>query len=166
MNQTQRKFLIERIQKTVRESIKVLEGTKMKYPSASNYIFRAILNNNLKLQPKEVISKALKDKALKAKEGKNWLESSSNSWMDYKENNVSLPIRDLIVVPDDYDKEYNKVKTYNEGINKKIELLRIQLDSIEVRVQLASDSKLKKLINDVDDMGDVRLVDANLKLIE
>lgn len=163
MNTAQRKFLIERIQYKVREKIKELKEEMVEYPSASNYIFKAIMEGKLELQPHEVIIKALKQMALDAKEGKNWLSDKSMGWE--KERTVCLEIDELIIVPSDYDEERKRVKAHNDKIEAEIDLLKTQLDTIEVRVQLASDKTLQNLINQVDDMGDLSLVDTKLKLL-
>lgn len=163
MNTTQRKFLVERIQQKVKEKIESLQNKKEKYPSASNYIFKAILNNTLQIQPDEVILSALKEKAMRAKEGANWL---SEARMGYeKERTIQLLIEQLIVLPEDYNKELQRVKECNRLIEEQIETLKIQLDAIEVRVQLASDKTLSNLINEVDDMGSLSLIDTKLKLL-
>lgn len=163
MNTAQRKFLIERIQKKVTERIDVLKNDKLKYPSASNYIFKAILNSELKLQSNHFILEALKNKALNAKEGENWL---SNMRMGFeKETEVHLRIKDLIILPDDYHKELTKVSEHNKKMDAEIAELLMQKETIEVRIQLASDKTLQKLINEVDDMGDLSLVDTKLKLL-
>jgi len=163
MNTVQRKFLIERIQQRVKDKIEILKKGLQQYPSASNYIFKAVLNGKLELQPNEVILDAIKTKALNAKEGENWL---SEMRMGYeKEREIKLLINELIIIPDDYRQEMERVKKYNENIVAEIDLLRIQLDTIEVRVQLASDKVLQNLINEVDDMGNLSLMDTKLKLL-
>ncbi len=163
MNTAQRKFLIERIQGKVKEKIESLRNTQLAHPSASNYIFKAILNNELELQSNATILYALKQKALAAKEGQNWL-SEERMGMN-RENSILLKIKDLIVLPKDYHEELERVKNHNSEISKEIDLLKIQLDTIEVRVQLASDKTLQNLINEVDDMGDLSLIDTKIKLI-
>ncbi len=163
MNQVQRKFLIERIQKKVNEKIEALKNTKLGYPSASNFIFKAALNDTLELQPQSVVLDAIKKKALAAKEGHNWL-SEERMGFD-KERTIKLLIEQLIVLPKDYEDELNKIIAHNKEINKEIDQLIIQRDTIEVRVQLASDKTLQNLINEVDDMGDLSLVDTKLKLL-
>ncbi len=163
MNTAQRKFLIERIQQKVRDKIAELNKGLLQYPSASNFIFKAVLNGKLELQPTEVILDAIKKKALNAKEGENWL---SEMRMGYeKEREIKLLINQLIIVPDDYSVEVERVKQHNESIVAEINLLKIQLDTIEVRVQLASDKTLQNLINEVDDMGNLSLMDTKLKLL-
>ena len=163
MNTAQRKFLIERIQQKVKDKIEQLKSSLKEYPSASNYIFKSIMNDQLELQPKEVILNALKQKALKSKEGENWL---SNERMGFnKERTIRMLIEELIVIPEDYKKELELVRSYNKGIRDEIDLLKVQLDTIEVRIQLASAKTLEKLVNEVDDMGSISLIDTKLKLL-
>jgi hypothetical protein len=163
MNTAQRKFLIERIQQKTKDKIELLKKSLQQYPSASNYIFKAVLNEKLELQPKEVILDAIKKKALNAKEGENWL---SEMRMGYeKEREIKLLIEQLIVLPDDYKDEMERVKTHNKTIQSEIDLLKVQLETIEVRIQLASDKALQNLVNEVDDMGSLSLIDTKLKLL-
>ena len=162
MNAQQRKYLIEKIQTETNQKIKSLGESKLEYPSASNYIFKAIMNDKLELQSKEIILNAIKQKALNGKEGHNWLSEDRMGWE--KERTIKLNIPDIIVVPQDYKDEFERVKKHNEDIDEKINLLKIKLNTIEMRVQLASDKTLQNLINQVDDMGDLSLVDNQLKL--
>lgn len=163
MNATQRKFLVERIQQKVKDKIESLQKSKLQYPSASNYIFKAVLNEKLELQPKEVILNAIKTKALNAKEGENWLSEMRMGFE--KEREIKLLIKQLIILPDDYNQEYERVKEHNKKIDAEIALMKIQLDTIEIRIQLASDKMLQNLINEIDDMGDISLVDTKLKML-
>lgn len=163
MNTAQRKFLIERIQQKTKDKIEVLKKNKLAFPSASNYIFKAVLNGELELQPSEITLEAIKKKALNAKEGENWLSEMRMGFE--KEREIKLEIEQLVVLPKDYKEEVNRVRNHNESINKEIDLLKIQLETIEVRVQLASEKTLKSLINEVDDMGDLSLIDTKIKLL-
>jgi flagellar biosynthesis component FlhA len=164
MNSKQRQFLVDRIKEKTKKKIDELKKGKLDYPSTSNYIFKAILNGTLELQPKEVILEALKKKALNAKEGRNWL-SEEHRLTYTKERTVTLNTEDLIKTPDDLGEETKKVIKHNKEIDAEIETLNAQLETLEVRIQLASNSTLQSLINDVDDMGDLSLVDSKLKLL-
>lgn len=164
MNTSQRKFLIERIQQKAKEKIETLKNSKIALPSIDNYMFKAILTDTLELQPSEVILSALKAKATRAKAGENWL--SEDRMGVYKSTTIRIDIEELLKLPKDYKEELVRVKEHNINISKEIELLKIQLDTIEMRVQLASDKTLQKLINEVDDMGSLSLIDTKLKLIE
>ena len=119
MNTAQRKFLIERIQQKVKAQIHILEAELIKHPSASNYIFKAVLNGKLELQPSEVILEAIKQKALNAKEGENWLSDMRMGFDN--ENLIKLPIKQLMVLPEDYMQEVERVKAHNAKIKAEIE---------------------------------------------
>lgn len=163
MNSTQRKFLVERIQQKVKDKIEELKKERILFPSASNFIFKSILNGELKLQSDEVTLDALRKKALNSKAGENWL---SNDRIGYDmERTIKMDLSDLIVLPEDYREEVERIKTFNNDIEEKIKLLKLQLDTIEVRVQLASDKTLQNLINEVDDMGNLSLMDTKLKML-
>lgn len=163
MNNTQRKFLIERIQQKVKDKIEILKKGLLRYPSASNYIFKAVMNDKLSIQPTDVIMDAIKTKAMNAIEGENWL---SEERMGYnKERTILLLIEQLIIVPDDFKIEVDRVTKHNKSIEDEISALNVQLDTIEVRIQLASDKTLRNLINEVDDMGSISLIDTKLKLL-
>lgn len=164
MNSTQRKFLIEKIQEETKRKIEVLQKSKMEFPNASNYVFKAILDGKLKLQSEEHILNVLKERALSAVEGRNWLSGDTMGFEKHraiKFNNYE----DIIVLPKDYEEELNKVKKHNSKISAEIEDLRVYLNTIEMRIQLASDSVLKRLINDIDDMGDIKLIDTTVKTL-
>ena len=163
MNSIQRKFLVDRINTKVDEKIKNLRDSLEEFPSASNYIFKAIMSDKLKLKSEAHILSAIKAKALSAKEGTNWL-SDERMGMN-KENTIKLLLKDLIELPEDFHEQKNLVSENNRAILKEIEELKIQKETLEVRIQLASDKTLCGLIQEVDDMGDLKLVDAKLKLI-
>ena len=163
MNQQQRKYLIDKIKSTIDKKIEILSKDRMEYPSMSNFLFHAILKNELKLKTEEHILEAIKSKALNAKEGSNWL---SNERMGFdKETTIKLHIEDLLEIPKNYDEKLSEIKNHNSKIQTEINLLKTQFDTIETRIQLASDKTLQKLINEVDDMGDLSLIDTKIKLI-
>jgi len=163
MNTAQRKFLIERIQQKTKQKIEELKKSRMEFPSIDNYIFKAIMTDNLELQPAEVILSALKSKAKRAKAGENWL--SDDRMGVYKSTTIRIDVSDLLKLPKDYDDELIRVKEYNSKINEEIASLQMQLETIEVRIQLASDKTLHAIINEVDDMGSISLIDTKLKLL-
>jgi len=167
MNQTQRKFLIDKLEKKSRDKINELKKEKHKYPSTSNYIFKAVLNGTIKIADNKTIIAALTERALKAKEGENWLEpkTSFRDWSEEKERDMQLSIKDLILVPSDYEKEFQSVDKHNIKIDEKIQTLERQVEMLILRVQLASDKKLERMINEVDDMGNLSLIDTKIKLL-
>lgn len=164
MNSSQRKFLIEKIQGETKKKIEALKKQKLEYPSASNYIFKAILDGNIQLQSHEHILEVLKQRALKSVEGRNWLSGDTNGF-EAKRAIKFENHEDILVLPEAFKIEKDKVVNFNREIDIQIDFLQTTLNGIEMRIQLASDSTLKQLINEVDDMGDIKLIDTTVKLL-
>lgn len=164
MNSTQRKFLIDKIQEETKKKIEELKKQKLEFPSASNYVFKAILDGTLELQPQEHILEVLKQRALKSTEGRNWLSDESMSWNSKRAINFQA-YSDILIMPNNYQVELDRVRAFNKDIDTQIDALQTALNGIEMRIQLASDSTLKNLINEVDDMGDIKLIDTTVKLL-
>lgn len=141
--------------------IQSLQDSKLPYPSKSNYLFQAIMSGELELMSQEHIKEAIKKKALTAEEGSNWLSEDRMGWE--KERTIKLIIEDVVVLPKELRERRKQVEEHNKLITAQINELKTQLDTIEVRVQLASDKVLKSLINEVDDMGNLSLIDTTVK---
>lgn len=163
MNGTQRKFLVEKIQEETKKQIQKLKNKKEEFPNASNYVFKAIMTDTLRLKPESEILAAIKKLAVNSKQDRNWLTESSFGFE--KSRGIKLVIDELIEIPDDLYAERDRVKAINSEIEKQIEELESYLNTLEVRIMLASDKTLLQIINDVDDMGDIKLIDSNLKLL-
>ena len=164
MNSTQRKFLIDKIQEETKKRIEELKKQKAEFPSASNYIFKAILDGTLELQPHEHILSVLRERALKSIEGKNWL-SGDTMGFEAKRAIKFYKHEDILILPKEFKIEVDRVRTINKDIDEQIDSLQTTLNGIEMRIQLASDSTLKSLINEVDDMGDIKLIDTTVKML-
>jgi len=162
MNSTQRKFLIDKVTGRSKIMIQILQDSREELPEASNYVFKAIMDGTLEIQPSENILATLKRKALEARAGDNWL----NKTRGYNhESGVRLALKELMIEPKGYREECDRVKEKNRDLDNQIgELLR-QVETLEVRIQLASNSTLQKMINEVDDMGDLSLIDTKIKLL-
>jgi hypothetical protein len=164
MNSTQRKFLIDKIQEETKKKIEQLKKQKSEFPSASNYIFKAILDGTLELQSQEHILEVLKQRALKSIEGRNWLSGDTNGF-EAKRAIKFEKHEDILILPKEFKIEVDRVRDFNRDIDNQIDALQTALNGIEMRIQLASDSTLKNLINEVDDMGDIKLIDTTVKLL-
>jgi len=162
MNQTQRSFLIKKIEENIKHKIKALEDSKPEYPSLNNYLLHAVMSGNFELQPIEEIKKILLQKALNAKGNEDWL---GNHWGMSNKSLVTFKADEIFVVPEEYRKRANECKMKQAELQEQIYNLRVQSETLITRIQLASDKVLQKMINEVDDMGDISLMDTKLKLI-
>lgn len=161
MNSTQRKFLVDKLLESSKRQVEELKRSMLIYPSASNFLFKASLNGTLRLKSEKIILDFVHKKALNAKEGENWLSDMRIGYE--KERVIKIDIDHLFELPQDYLDEVERVRLHNKAIQAKIDEILVVANSMEVRIQLASDKTLQTLINEVDDMGQISLVDTKLK---
>lgn len=163
MNQAQRNFLIDKIKKSLTDKIKELRENKPETPSVSNYLFHAVMTGDFDIKSQEEIKQAIKNKALRSKEGQNWLVGKDR-WGSTSKN-VEFGIEDIFILPPEYEKLQNEYfNTYRE-LEATIRDMELKADTLITRIQLASDKTLQRMINEVDDMGDISLLDSTLKLL-
>jgi len=162
MNQTQRNFLIKKIEETIKVKIKILEDSKPKSPSLNNYLLHAVMSGNFELKPNEEIKKTLLKMALNSKSNEDWL---GNHWGVANKLLCAFKVEEIFIVPPDYKDKEMACTESRQKIQQQINELRIQSETLITRIQLASDKTLQKMINEVDDMGDISLIDTKLKYL-
>jgi len=162
MNQAQRNFLIKKIEETIKAKVKMLEDSKPEYPSLNNYLLHAVMSGTFELQPNEEIKKILLQKALNAKGNEDWL---GNHWGMANKSLVAFKAEEIFIVPDEYKERAKVCREKQYELQQQINTLRIQSETLITRIQIASDKTLQKMINEVDDMGDISLIDTKLKYL-
>ena len=159
MNSGQRKYLIDKLTEKSKEQIKALKEQMVEMPNLSNHVYMAVMNGTLRINSQEQIMQALRRMALNAKEGEHWLSGSRYS----NRMSIQLASNDLFVDPPGYKEAMEAAEEHNERLEKKIAHIRSQVELLELRITLASDKTLQRMINEVDDMGDIGLLDAAIK---
>jgi hypothetical protein len=167
MNHAQIKYLIDKITEKVKNKIKELESQKKEFPSIEQYMMHEILSNKFEIKSNEELRKIVIEKAkkgLSSSRPDNFL-GDSTSWTSSNKNKIILKFEDFFNLSSEYQNAFNDTKIYNNELNEQIRLLQIQSESLETRIMLASDKTLQKMINEVDDMGDISLIDTKIKLL-
>lgn len=160
MNQSQRTFLIKKIEETSKMRIKVLEESLPERPNLENYLLHAVMSGNFQLRTIDEIKETLRQKALKGSERDNWL---GNSWGSGNKTDVHFKPREIFIIPDEYEKLLKEYKERDSEVRERINKIKIEVDTLITRIQLASDKTLQTMINEVDDMGNISLMDTKLK---
>lgn len=160
MNQAQRNYLVEEIEKSVDMRIKALDESKPEYPNASLYLFNAVMSGKLELQSNEKITEVIRQKALKDKTGNNWL--GGDRWGE-STNEVKFNLKEIFIFPKEYQEKLDEYKKISKEVNEKIDKIEGEKKALVMRVKLASNNILEKLIMEVDDMGELSLMDTKLK---
>ena len=166
MNTTQRKYLVDKITERIKSKINLLEANKPEALSLNVYMLHRVMSNDFEIKSNEELKRIVLEKALKAGQSKSYREDwLGNSWGNASKGNVVFDLNEFFVIPQEYldmieirQIELNKI--YAEILD-----LRTQLETMEVRIMLASDKALQNIVNDVDDLGDIRLIDSKIKLI-
>lgn len=64
-----------------------------------------------------------------------------------------------------FTEAFQKFKAQADSIGSEIESLKAKRDTLIMRVKLAPDKRLEVLISEIDDMGDISLMDSKLLLL-
>ena len=158
MNQAQRKYLIDKIQKNTEETIKQLVGAIPKCPEASNYCVTALAEGSLRLKSPEAILDTLRMR---------WLANGSLNTESYfsRKSEIKFAFHEIFELPEEYRRDYAEWEKEEQSIKETINTLRVQSEGLCTRIQLASDKTLDKMIAEVDDMGDLSFMDCTLKAL-
>lgn len=165
MNQQQRNYLVEKITETHKAIIRALEDSKETKPKLENHIYMAIMKGELRLKSEEEIIAVLKKRALAAKEGSEWLTKSRGSFFSFEGGCVAFEANDILVFPETFQKELDRVNAKNAAIEEEIRNEVAKFNVLEMRIKLASDKVLQTMINEIDDMGNLSLMDTKIKQI-
>lgn len=167
MNSAQRKFLIDKITKGTEAKIKAYRDSIPESISLNVYMLHKVMSNDFEIKSQDDLKKIVLEKALKAGQNKqireDWL---GNAWGSANRNNVAFTLDEFFVIPEEYLRMREEREELRRKAEEQIRLLQIQLETLEVRIMVASDKTLQKLINEVDDMGDISLIDTRIKLLE
>jgi hypothetical protein len=166
MNSTQRKFLVDKMTEVAKGKIDALRNSKPDRANINVFLLHKVLSNDFDIKSKEELKKIILQKALKAGTNKNnredWL---GNSWNGAHRTGVHFTFSEFFIVPEEYTQMITDSEKEIFRIDKEISDLQTLVDTLTVRIMVASDSKLDKLINDIDNMGDISLIDTKIKLL-
>lgn len=167
MNTTQRKYLVDKVTERTKLKIQALRDSIPEAVSLNVYMLHRVMSNDFQIRSQDELRRIILEKALKAgqvrQHREDWL---GNSWGSANKSNVAFTLDEFFIIPEEYLKMRQDRADQIKKIEEEIAALRIQLETLEIRIMMASDKSLQKLINEVDDMGDISLVDTRIKLLE
>lgn len=167
MNTTQRKFIVDKITERTKKTIQSLTNNIPESISLNVYMLHRVMSNDFEIKSQEELKKTILEKALKSGQNKQYREDwLGNAWGVVSKENVVFKLDEFFIIPEEYIKMREEREQQRKNIEEKIRQLQIQLETLEVRIMVASDKVLQKLINEIDDMGDISLIDTQIKLLE
>jgi hypothetical protein len=166
MNQDQRKFLIERVNKTFLLQKSKLEANKIERPSLNNYLVAAFLDNSIEFNDIEKLKIKMRQTVLKyGSSDKLVKEGNSLRYFENKDNNIcEIIAEDLFIIPESYKVALAEYEAYKKDIQDKVEQLEAQKDTILLKIQIGSNQVLDKLITQVDNLADLNIMNSQFLL--
>lgn len=166
MNQTQRDFLIKQVETTCEEQINKLEKQRPDKPSLNNYIIAAFLDNSIQFASIDILKNKMREEVLKFGTKDILIEEKQDYYGHPKSKNekevVKVNAEDLFIIPQNYLDAVELYEIEYKRIQDKIENLENTLKTIVLKLQIGSADILDKLIMQVDNMGDLNLVNTQL----
>lgn len=172
MNQEQRKYLIAQVDSTCRNQIEALEKQKPIQPSLNNYLIASFLDGSIKFKDLTKLKEKIREKVLKLGQNDALIEeddddryySSRKRRSNEKQHFVKLIAEDLFVIPEGYLTAQAEYQEKFDEIEEKIKNLEATRKTIEMKIQIGSSSTMDKLVMQVDNMGDLNLMNTQLML--
>ena len=169
MNQDQRKYLIAQVEKTCHKQIDELKSKIPIKPSLNNYLVASFLDNTIQFADIEELKVKMRTAVLNYGVGKALVRESNDYYYgrrseDRKPNTVEVVAEDLFIIPQIYKDALAVYEAEVASINDKIKTLNATRETIVMKIQIGSSSTMDKLVMQIDNMGDLDLVNNQLLL--
>lgn len=169
MNQHQRKFLLEAIEKQYQREKDEINKREPKEPSLNNYLIAAILDGSFVMKDSAQVRKTLLERVRTLGKSEALLEHSSRGWSSRKDDEdkqmISLPADVLFEMPTGYAKAFAE---YEEALSKweeELEALEVSIEAMRIKVQIGSDKSLDLLVEQADKLCSMSLTASNQLLL-
>ena len=167
MNQHQRKFLLEAVEKQYKAEYSTLRERKPKEPSMNNYLIAAILDGSFVMKSTATIREAVvervknlgKDDAFLSTHRKTWPSSGADDG-----KSVSIPADILFEMPPGYAAAFAKYEAAHESWWAECAALDASIHAMRIKVQIGSDKALEVLVEQADTLCSMSLT-ASSKLL-
>lgn len=164
MNQAQRNFLTDKIEESTKVQVRSLRELLPDHPNLSNFLLHKIMSGDFDIKSKEELKRQITERAISAKDGKDWnLSGRSSHWETQRA--IEFKFKDFFVIDQEFQDKIDEYTQESQRINKEINDIQSRSDTLVVRIKLASNSTLESMIKEVDDMGNIQLMDTKLKAI-
>jgi methylaspartate ammonia-lyase len=165
MNQDQRKFLIERVNKTFMIQKKKIEDNKLIKPSLNNYLVAAFLDNSIQFNDIERLKVKMRETVLRYGASDKLIKEKDDWRSERKGDNLcEIVAEDLFIIPESYKKALAEYQSEKDKQQQEIDQLEAQKDTILLKIQIGSNQVLDKLITQVDNLADLNIMNSQFLL--
>ena len=164
MNQHQRKFLLEEIEKQYKRERSELADRKPKPPSLNNYLIAAILDGTARMQPQKEVEKMVRQRVRDLGKEDSFVTHSHDRWGNRRGNDddryidvVSIPALLLFEPPKEYAEMRKKYESDLEKWQAEERALEASIAAMRIKVQVGSDKALEALVEQADQICSMSL---------
>lgn len=158
MNQHQRKFLLEEIEKQYKRERDELNKRKPDAPSLNNYLTAAILDGSAVMRSLESVTESIRERVRDLGKGES-LVSEHSRWGRGKDEQdcISLPALLLFEMPKAFEEVQKKYEQEEETWQNEAKALDASINAMRIKVQVGSDTALEALVRQADQLCSMSL---------
>lgn len=165
MNQHQRKFLLDQIEKQYRKEREILNDREPEAPCLNNFLVAAILAGTVRLQPPEILKEWLGVRVRQSGTDDALISTNRRSWRASRNADepacVTIPADVVFVLPEDFLEVQRKYEANHKQWESELAALEAAMSALRIKVQVGSDSALAPLIDQADRICHFSLVAAH-----
>ena len=173
MNQTQRTFLTNSIEKQFYKEREAHKKNAPKEPSLNNYLVASILDGSFKMKSLDAVRDAIRERTIKLGKKEALLCDADDVWgrrsrqdQDSEETFIKIPVSVIFELPERYVSEKKQYDADLEKWEVEEEALSNSFEAMKIKVQMGSDKALASLIDQADKLCSMSLTKSSQLLIE
>jgi len=165
MNQHQRKFLLDQIERMYKEESSALNGRKPSEPSLNNYLIAAVLDGSAAMRPQKQVQESVRQRVRDLGKSESLVGGSRRWGSDEGEDSVSLPALLLFEKPPAYAEAEAKYAKALAAWEAERAALESSVNAMRIKVQVGSDAALAVLVDQADKLCSMSLTASSRLLL-
>lgn len=171
MNQHQRKFLLEAIEKQYRTEKTEIDAAEPEPPSLNNYMIAAILDGSFRMKSPEALRDCLTERVRKLGKSESLIQTAERygrrrSRQDADEDMVNVPATVLFEMPEAYQQSLDAFEAAHREWQGRVKKLEASIQAMRIKVQIGSDKALETLVQEVDTLCSIFIAEASKLLLK
>lgn len=167
MNQHQRKFLLEEIEKQYKRERDELNKRKPSEPSLNNYLTAAILDGTAVMRSQESVREAIRKRVRDLGKGDSLLEGTSRWGRGEDEHNcIHIPALLLFEMPTAFEEVQKQYEQAQEAWQREMKALESSISAMRIKVQVGSDTALEALVRQADQLCSMSLTASSRLMLQ
>lgn len=170
MNADQRKYLVERVNKTFNnQKSKIEDSMKLSAPSLNNYLIASFLDDSIQFNDIEALKIKMRKSVLKMgtsdiliKEDSHWNRRNK----EITKHLCEVQAEDLFIIPQAYKDALAEYESEKARVEREVNELEAQKDTILLKIQIGSNAVLDKLVTQVDNLADLNIMNSQFLLTD